>query len=311
MYYLVYPLFWLAGFMPRWAQRFKGWMLYLLLYRVLRYRVGVVRDNLSKAFKDKSEQELLDIERKFYRHLGDVFIDTLVMTSASSKRMLRRIEFTNAEQTEEFMAGRSWISAMAHYGSWELTTLWGEYAKKARTKAVYRPLHSKVFDRIFRDARSRFGVEPVAMENVGRVVYEANRSGEPVALAMIADQSALGHTGSYWCDFMGRLTPVFNGMERLALRYKMPVVFLNMSKDKRGNYSATFEVIYDGEEKVERGEIIVRYLEKLEAMIEQRPELWMWSHRRWKREWDAEQNMPNYIARRGDSLSVANKEKEA
>ncbi len=294
LYYIVYPIMWIVGRMPySWHKRLARF-LYLVLYRVFKYRVPVVRDNLQNAFKDKSMDEIITIEKKFYRHLADVFVESMSMNSITIENARKRIEFINDSQIEEYTQGRSWISAMAHYGSWEMTTLWGLYSQHKSVYAVYRPLRSKSFNKIFLQARSRFGVTPIAMEEVGRKLYNAKSAEDAIALALISDQTAPYYTTDCWLEFFGRKTPFFNGIEKLALRFDMPVAFLHIDKFDKGRYKAWFELIYDGKEEVESGEIMRRYVEKLEEMIRKRPELWMWSHRRWKHKYKgAEVNNTN------------------
>lgn len=287
-YYILYPLFWLLGKLPYRAQQWLSSLIYFVIYKVVKYRVSVVKDNLSQAFKDKSDEELLDIEHKFYRHLADVFVDTIVMASISRKTMHERMEFINADQIEHYTKGKAWISAMAHYGTWELTTSWGDYSEHNKVYAVYRPLHNKGVDRYYRKTRSLFGVHPLAMESVGREIIRNRRDNQQVTIAMIADQTPPPISIQNWSPFFGRMTPFFVGMEKLALKFNMPVAFLHIDKFDKQRYKAWFEIIYDGTESVEEGEITRRYIDKLETMIRQRPELWMWSHRRWKHRYNPE-----------------------
>ena len=120
------------------------------------------------------------------------------------------------------------------------------------------------------------------MKQVAREVMRRQTSGRSVAVAMIADQTPPWPLIQNWTMFLGRETPFIMGMEKMARKFHLPVAFLHMDKVKRGYYTGWFEVIYDGWEDVPEHEITRRYAEKLEAMIRRRPELWMWSHRRWK-----------------------------
>lgn len=283
-FYIVYPVFYIIGIMPRRFQRGICSLLYYCLYRLAHYRVEVVRDNLKKSFPEKSADELLDIERKFYRHLSEVFVESIIMASISPKRIKERMEFINADQIEHYTKGKSWICAMAHYGSWEFTTSWGLHSVHDTTLAVYRPLASKGFDRYYRVTRARFGVTPVAMENVGRELIKLKQRGLTTTIALIGDQTP-PPTVHNWIEFLGRPTAFFPGMEKLAVKFAMPIAFLHIDKFDNGCYKGWFEIIYDGVEVLPEGEITRRYASCLEAMIKTRPELWMWSHRRWK--WDA------------------------
>ncbi|MEF9950671.1 MAG: lysophospholipid acyltransferase family protein, partial [Mucinivorans sp.] len=244
-------------------------------------RVKVVRSNLENSFPEKSEQERATIEMKFYRHLADVFLETIILATMSARKIKECIEFINVDQIERYTAGRSWIAAMAHYGSWEYTISWGLHSTHDKVLAVYRPLADKGFDRYFRQIRSRFGVDPVAMESVARELVRFRQNGQNVTLALIADQNP-PRVSNNWVTFLGQPTLFFNGMEKLAHKFNMPVAFMHIDKFDKGHYKAWMEVIYDGREVLAEGEITRRYAACLEAMIRERPELWMWSHRRWK-----------------------------
>lgn len=281
-YYFLYPVAWCLGKLPYKVQFLFSDLVRWVLYGVVRYRREVVRTNLRNSFPEKSEQERKQIERAFYKHLADVFIETLSLASVSEHQIRQRMKYLNMDDLMRWTGGRSWISAMAHYGSWEYTTNFDLYKTHDNALAVYRPLTNKGADRFYHRIRSRFGVIPIAMHDVGREMMRRKRENSHVTLALIADQTPGWPEIQNWTLFLGQWTPFFMGMEKLALKFHMPVVFLDVHKVRRGYYEARFDLIYDGDEAVDEGEITRRYAERLEQMIRTRPELWMWSHRRWK-----------------------------
>lgn len=259
-----------------------GSFIYLVLYRVAGYRVGVVRQNLAKSFPQKDARERRDIERKFYRHLSDVFVDTIRLATIRRSKLLRRMAYTDSAEVECVTAGRNWLSAMSHFGSWELTVGYSLLTDH-RVFAVYRPLHNATVDRYYRWARGRFGTEPVAMNDVFRKVLDASRPGQGnFTVAMIADQTPPKHEIKHWYRFLGQDTAFFSGTEKVALKLKMPVYFTYIRQPRRRYYEAEFRMIYDGVEELSDFELTERYVRWLEEMIEETPHLWMWSHRRWK-----------------------------
>lgn len=293
-YYFIYPFAYLIGLLPYKVQFLFSDVLRFLLYRVVRYRRKVVRENLKKAFPEKSRKEVREIERSFYKHLADVFVETMSLASVSREQIMKRFSYRNIDQVEEWTAGKSWISAMGHYGSWEYTINWALYGPEDETLAVYKPLHNKGLDRYYRKVRKRFGVTPVPMKEVGREYIKQRRNNNRVVIALIADQSPRWKDiqPQHWTLFFGRKTAFFGGMEKMALKFGMPVLLMKIDKVKRGYYESEFELIYDGVEKIEEGEIVRRYAEGLEEMIRNRPELWMWSHKRWKHDpelWERQQ----------------------
>lgn len=251
------------------------------LHRVVRYRLGVVRKNLRGAFPERSEAERRAIERKFYRHLATMFVDTIDLSSMSRREIGRRVRYEDNERHEARVAGRSWILAMAHYGTWELTAGY-PLVTDHRMGGVYRHLSSGVFERFYNHLRARFGTVPIERREVAReaaLTHAGKRP--PTALALIADQSPRRPI-EHWFDFLNRPTGFFMGIEKLALKYDLPVYFLRVVPIKRGWYTARFEPIYDPAETVAEWEITRRYVEKLEALVREHPEYWLWSHRRWK-----------------------------
>lgn len=285
-YYIVYPIAWLIGKLPYKGQFIVANVVHWVLYRVVKYRINVVRDNLAKSFPNKSSEQLLAIEKKFFRHLADVFVETMTLAGVSEKRLRKEMEFINADQIEEATLGQSWVCAMAHYGNWEYTISYSLHSKHDGVLAVYKPLRDLGFEKMYHRLRSRFGAVPTPMNEVGRKVISGLKNKESYALALISDQNPPKYDNSQWIDFLGQKTLFFGGTEKFALKYGMPVAFLHIDKTKRGHYRGWFELIYDGKEKVEAGEITRRYANRLEGMITRRPELWMWSHKRWKHDYE-------------------------
>lgn len=274
---------WLFGKLPTWLlyHVFLD-IIYFFTYKVAGYRVAVVRANLRTAFPGKNEGELRVIERKFYLQLAEVFIDTIDIISIGRKGIEKRMKFADVRRHEEEVRGKSWIASVAHYGSWEYFTSY-QLHSQSQVVGVYHRLHSKLFEKLYRYSRSRFGAEPVTMHNTMRYVIQSARAGRQISLGLIADQSPRAGDKPNWVTFFGQKTDFYLGPEKIALRFNMPVYFVHITKHARARYSARFEMIYDGVEKVEQGEITRRYAVRLEKMIRETPWLWMWSHRRWKK----------------------------
>ena len=285
-YYIFRPLGALIGVMPRFVQLLIGEVLYLALYKIARYRVGVTTENIARSLPHLNEKEQKTIRRKFYRHLSDVFVETIALSAMSENNLRKRMVFTNADQIETLTKGQSWICAMAHYGSWEYTISYALHTKHDGILAVYHTLQDAGADKFYKQMRQRFGAEPVPMEAIGRKLLLSKRDGKTYGVALIADQNPPPSLKRFqWVDFLSQKSLFFGGTEILARKMNLPVMFLRVDKVKRGYYTATFVPLYDGTENIEEGEIIKRYSGALEQMILERPELWMWSHKRWKRKY--------------------------
>lgn len=268
--------------------------LYIALYYIARYRRSVTRDNLRRAFPEWSPEELQHTERQFYKHLAELFIDTVAMASISREQLLQRIHITNLAEHEKATAGKDWIAAMAHFGSWEYFSGY-QLLSNHRVIGVYKSLKNRAFDAFFRYTRERFGMHSV--RGVGLVPLLLRHRADPqgnIAIGMIADQSPFWSDINCWFPFLGRPTAFFEGVERMALKFGMPVYFLKLHKTGVAHYEAEFQLIWDGISPVRPYEITMRYVRHLETAIRAQPECWVWSHKRWKRDPSKRPDIPFY-----------------
>lgn len=280
IYYWLCSVGYTLGVLPLRLQYIISDILCFIIYNLFRYRINVVRINLKRCFPDKTTQELREIERKFYKHLVDAMMESIAIFGTSAKKIKKRLSYKNSDEFNEINANKSVIAAMSHLGSWEYTVNYAMHTSHS-VLAVYHPLTSKGVDKFYYKMRSKFGVEPTPMHSIGRQV--ATRNKDNISIALIADQSPPVNKEDYWIKFLNNDTLFFRGMETIAERFNMPIMYLNIKKVKRGYYQGEFILIYDGDEKLEPYEITKRYAKVLEENIMEQPHLWLWTHKRWKK----------------------------
>ena len=260
-------------------------LIFVLLRYCLRYRMKVVKTNLRNSFPEKDGRELAVIRRRFYRTLAEIFVDTINLAGLTPEKGRSLLTVKGLEEQKERVGGRDWIAMTAHFGCWEYCSFWGLYDPTQIVVAVYHPLRSRIVEAFYQRLRNGDYATTVAMKESLRF-YLRNRAGgiggRNLVMGLIADQNPPRRPDSRWFRFLNQDTIFFDGGEKLALRCNLPVYFVKMSRLRRGRYEMSFELIYDGKEEVAEYEITQRYVRMLEAEIRRRPELWMWSHRRWK-----------------------------
>lgn len=255
-----------------------------ILYKVVKYRIGVVRTNLALAFPDKSDEERIKIEKRFYRHLCDIFIETAKLAHISDEEIEKRLRIEGVECVNDALAeGRSVVIMLGHFGNWEWVT---SAARKFRPDAIscdiYHPLRDKVFDRVILDLRSRFGTENIPMAHTVRRLLEIHREGKKFVCGFIADQRPFTPALKNWTNFLGIDTAYVNGGEVIGVKIGAEFVYGEMMTKKRGHYVLTLSKlipIEDGKENPYSR----AYLARLEESIRRSPSSWLWSHNRWKR----------------------------
>lgn len=281
-FYLVYGIIRLFGILPLAVLKAFSSGCYFLMYYVIRYRRQVTFDNIRQAFPAKTEKEVKDIAKKFYAHLCDIFIELFSFYKLPEKTILKRMRFSNPEILEKFaQQNKSIIVLTSHYGNWETP---GQIAKQFGYDAlgVYKPLSNQLSDWVIRKIRSSKNGIPIAMQDVMRKMVEYKKSGKLFLLYLIADQRPMLHPENFWLSFMGRMIPVIDGPEKLARRFNMPVVFLDIRPQQRGYYKIYITCLSDNPQNLADHQLTKMYFQKLETCINEQPEYYLWSHKRWK-----------------------------
>jgi len=255
---------------------------YLVMYYVAGYRRKVVAANLRNSFPEKSEAERIQIERHFYKHLCDLIVETLKVTHMSPGQISRRLIVRDPAGVDRlYMEGKSVIALCSHYNNWE----WFSAVPLVipyRVLSIYKPLTNKYFDQFVMDLRIKFGMLLSPMQNILRDLIKFRNEKILTISGFIADQTPPPDEHAYWTTFLNQETGFFRGAEKLAVKYDMPVIFVKTTKIKRGYYEVDFEIITYQPGKEAPGFVTSRYAEMLEAVIREKPEYWLWSHRRWK-----------------------------
>jgi KDO2-lipid IV(A) lauroyltransferase len=281
-FYFTYGIIWTITLLPMRILYVLSDFMFLFIYYFPSYRRKVVFTNLKNSFPEKSEKELRSIEKKFYSHFTDMFIETFKPIHMGNAQIMRRYTITNSDILNKLYAeGRDVIAVLGHFNNWEwLICL--PFFTKTQIVPLYKPLQNKYFDRLITRLRSRNGVVPIPMSNIIREIIN-NRNNKTVSLyALIADQTPPKGDIRYWTTFLNQETPVFLGPEKIAAKYDMAVVFFNIQKIKRGYYDLKVELLFEHTKGLPEHFVTESHVRRLEEIIREHPEYWLWSHRRWK-----------------------------
>ena len=293
MYYLFYGFLYLVSLLPMRVLYLVSDLIFLIVYRLMGYRKSVVMDNLRQAMPELTDAERNRIAAKFYQNFLDSFIEVIKLVSASDEWLRKRFTVDTDALKELYATGKSCQMHLGHTFNWE----WGQLVLTALTKyqilVVYMPISNKVLERLFLKLRTRNGNVFLPASNMREAIVPYLST--QYLLGLVADQSPGSMHNAYWIDFMGRPTAFASGPERGARSGKLPVVFASIEKPRRGHYHATMEIACMDASELPEGELTRKYVRYLEGIIRQRPDMWLWSHRRWKHAWK-----PEYEAQRID-----------
>jgi KDO2-lipid IV(A) lauroyltransferase len=254
---------------------------FFLVYFVIGYRKEVVFNNLRNSFPEKSPKEIAVLARKFYHYLCDILLESVKAFSMKEEDVAKRYEYENIEFLNElYRQGKSVIGVGGHYSNWEWAGIASGTQVLHKPVGFYKPLSNKLVDDLVQKTRVRGRSVLASIANTSAVF--SKDYGEPAIFYMVADQSPSSSRLAYWMKFLNQDTAVLHGPEKYARIYNYPVVFAYPHKIKRGYYKLKFFMLVDDPSKTEQGEITQKYMSTLEQIILERPEFYLWSHRRWK-----------------------------
>jgi KDO2-lipid IV(A) lauroyltransferase len=282
LYILFYPIIWLISILPFPVFYLFSDVVCFLTYRVIGYRKKTVRENLALALPHLSDTERRTIEKKFYSHMCDLFLEMIKTLSISQQEIEKRFTFSNLDVYLELEKKNKSIAVLcAHYASYEWVVSMN-YHINHKGFGIYKKIANPYFDKLVKKIRSKFKAELITTKEAIPTIADNSNKGILSLYGFASDQSPKKNAAYHWAPFMGHEVPVHTGAEMLAKRFDMNVIFLRTKKIKRGYYEASFEVLSDDVKAVPNYEITDRFLQLVEQQILEAPEYYLWTHKRWK-----------------------------
>lgn len=285
--------------LPLGYHRFQGRVFGWIAGNVLRYRRGVVTENLKACFPEKPQSELREITNRFYRHLGTIIGEAVWFRGCKARRdRLRKADIVRLHDSDLlnrlYAKGKSIMVLGGHCGNFEILAGYKIFAEadggmdipENDIAVVYHALTSPAWERFMCENR----LSPIEDKEhfdglveagvVMRYVYE-NR-GTAKMYNFITDQYPYGEANRLELTFLGRPTHSMVGGQALAMMFGMPVVYMSYTCRPEGGYDLGFKLICEDAAESDMEYITKEYYRLLEQDIKAQPWNWLWTHRRWK-----------------------------
>ncbi|PKB18890.1 lysophospholipid acyltransferase family protein [Flavobacterium sp. 5] len=282
IYLIVYPFLWCISILPFPILYLFSDFVYFILYRIIGYRKKTVRTNLKLTLPHLSDKERLIIEKKFYHHLCDLFLEMIKTMSISKEEICKRYVFKNFELYAELEKQDKSIAIMcAHYASYEWVVSMNYYTK-FKGYGIYKKIKNPYFDKLVHSIRSKYNATLITTKETIPIIANNYRNKNLSTYGFASDQSPKENPSNYFAKFMGIEVPVYTGAEMLSKKYDMNVIFLRTKKIKRGYYEGTMEIITENAKELPNYQITDQFLKLVEQQIYEAPEYYLWTHKRWK-----------------------------
>lgn len=258
--------------------------IYYLIYYLVRYRRAIVRKNLTESFPEKSEREIILIEKKFYKFFTDNIFESFKMATISRTEMSCRMKFKNVDAVNSVLnEGKSISLYLGHYGNWEWISSMPLHLKEGVVAAqIYHELHNDDMNRLILNNRGRMGAVNVEMRKTARYINELSIQNKVSIIGFIADQSPKKQDSRHFIPFLNHNVPVLTGTEKITKHYGFEAWFIKVRRVKRGYYEAEFVKMHDSPKSLPDFELTSIYFNMLEDMIKVAPEFYLWTHNRFK-----------------------------
>jgi Kdo2-lipid IVA lauroyltransferase/acyltransferase len=282
LFLILYPILFLISILPfRLLYLFSDFVCFLV-YNIFGYRKKVVRQNLALALPHLSEKERLVVEKKFYSHMCDMFLEMIKTMTISMKEIEKRYVFKNLEVYQDLEKKEKSIALVcAHYASYEWVISMNRHID-FEGFAIYKKINNKYFDDLVKKIRSRFKAHLITTRETIPSIEKNYQNGVLGVYGFASDQSPQIKANTYWSTFMNIEVPVYVGAELLSKKFDMNMIYLRTKKIKRGYYVGEFEVMSDNVRSYPDFELTEQFLRKVEQQILEAPEYYLWTHKRWK-----------------------------
>lgn len=254
-----------------------------ILHYIIRYRRKIILSNLRRTFPEKSSREIRRIMYLYYRNLADLIFEVIKLEHISKETINKRFTFNGLDILQKaFSEGKSVIVSIGHCGNWEWMGTALGIDLPVKGFAIVKPLSEKHFHHYLEKLRHRLNPgSTIDFQHTYRNLVK-NQKLMVTFNVFAADQTPTRSDVNYWSMFLGQDTPFYNGIEKIARSLDFTVVFMDIYRVGRGRYNGDIHLVTDHPKSTAEFEITETYIRHLESAIIQRPDNWLWSHRRWK-----------------------------
>ncbi len=261
------------------ASAIGGW-----LARTIGPRLKVTKTavrNLKRAFPDKSDDEIAHIVRGMWDNLGRVCGEYPHLKELELYEHGGRVEVVGAEYVGLLRDdGKAGIFFTAHFGNWELASM-GATQRGLPLTRIYRPPNNPLADRLIRRARRHITGEllPKGSQGARRAIEIVRGGGH---LAMLVDQKL---SDGIPVPFFGRPAMTAPALAQIALKFGCPVIPAKVERVQETRFLLTLypplEMPDSGDRRADVKAAMALVNRTIEGWVRDRPEQWLWLHRRW------------------------------
>lgn len=262
-----------------------GW----LVYWITPVKKSVAQNNIERVFQNSlNSQEKKRLVIAYYSHLVSSIKEWILYAFVCKKRLGKRVKVIGLEHLYNAMnQGNGVLVLTGHFGNWEFAPLFFLDKIEGNKDLYYcirKSLRFKFLNNIFLRRYETVGFNLINKKNAIPKVSAALRKKGVVFFPF--DLRPPGKdNNTVLTNFLGQNTRTYNSLAYLAARYNSPVISITFYRANKRDHVIAFHPEMDRSQSVDKQEAIFEntqnYNKRLEEMILQHPEQWLWSYKRW------------------------------
>lgn len=254
-----------------WASATGGWIGRTVGPKLAASRKAIT--NLEKAMPEMSAAARLVTVTGMWDNLGRVIAEYPHLETIIRKHT----EIVGENHIRELDLEKACVFFGAHLANWELYSFYFNYISRISVNAVYRAPNNPYVEKLLewcRHAKNKVNYVPKSLAGTKSIVKTMKDNGR---LAILIDQK---YNQGIPVPFFGRPAMTSSAFAQLAAKYDCPMVPVRLDRLGGCNFRLTLYPPFYTEGRSET-DVTLKAHGFLEDWIRERPEQWLWLHRRW------------------------------
>lgn len=244
----------------------------------------LILSNLRFIHTDWTPDQIQELARLVFHHLGITFLETFQMATFSREDILARVRMIGEEHVlNALRENKGLIVITAHLGNWEMALQFASCYSQLPVVTVARKMHFASIERWLTHFRTRFGARIITKEGALRDMMKVLRQGEILTLMIDQGRASDGVDVS----FFGRKATATRGAALVAMRCQSPVIMVSCFRAPDGelvlNFYPPLDIQRTGDPRADVQMNTQIMSDAVEKAIREHPEQWCWNQRKWKK----------------------------
>lgn len=265
----------------RWLVKIGKLLGCIYYYVAKKQRVRAI-DTIKERLGYSDEQARITI-RRLFRNLGITFVEILYMPALNRNNIRKFVHLEGeGELWEAVKAGHGVVMLACHMDNWEWlgATL---VLHGFPLSAVEKPQPNRVYSDFMNELRRGVGQE-IFSRGTSEILGCARAMKKGRMLGLVADQDG-GYNGIF-VPFLGKMASTPAGPVYFARKFHAPIIptFIVRNEDGYGHrviVDVPIPYVDTGNQKNDDERTTLAYTQRVERIIKQYPDNWIWFQHRW------------------------------